>query len=375
MQLGRWVAVPFALACAGLPLVAPARDIGLVINGTAVVFDQPPVERDGRAFVPLRGLFERLGASVVFHAGHIALTAGMHRIGLHVGETAATIDGQAATLEAPPIVVGGRTLVPLRFIAQALGADVAYDGTTRIVSVGAGPLPATGPSAVVAATSTTPAVTSPSRAAATSRTPLAKGEIAIALRLLRVEPALRATLARRRPEISATFAESVDAASVRVAVDGADVTADTLVAARSFVTEPSSDLAAGSHTVTVTGRTPDKERFDESWTFSTTDAPNANYVNGLEPVSGTALGRTSFDVSGFTRPKARVRIVATTSASSAAFSDVSDGSSTVDVVASAGGYFEALLVLVDHGSGLIDVRVASTALDRSIAVRTLRLRL
>lgn len=376
MKLVRWAAISLAVAYAGFPLVARAQNVGIVLNGIALASDQPPLERDGRVFVPLRGVFERLGARVTFSAGSIAMAAGTHTIALRAGETTATIDGRTETLDAPPIVIGGRTLVPLRFVAQALGADVAYDRSTHVVTIAAMPVAPSSAAMTPPATAagTTVAAPSPVVAVAPSA-PLAKGEIPIELRLLRVEPAPNAILARTRPEISATFAESVVPASVRIAIDGRDVTLDTLATARAFVTDPSDDLAAGTHTVTVGGRTPDKERFEERWTFATTDAGNANYLSGLEPVSGTTLGSTSFEVSGFTRPKARVRLVATTSASSAAFSDVSDGSSTVDAVASSKGYFAAPLVLVDHGSGLVDVRIASRAPDGSVTVRTLRLRL
>ncbi len=356
----------------------PPQTVGIVVNGTALVFDQPPFERDGRVFVPLRGLFERLGASVVFELGQIAITAGSHTIGLHVGDAVATIDGRSEMLDAPPVVVADRTLVPLRFVAQALGAEVAYDVTRRVVSVSATPRPS--PAAALAAPSppemaqSTFATNVPVVAAVPS-VPLGKGEIPIELRLLRVEPAPNATLARRRPEISATFAESVDAATVRVVLDGHDTALDTFATSHGFATDPSFDLDVGMHVVSVTGRTPDKERFEERWTFATSDAPNANYLSGLEPVSGATLGSTNFEVSGFTRPKARVRIVATTSATSTAFSDFSDGSATVDAVANSKGYFAAALAPVDHGAGLVDVRIASTAPGGAVAIRTLRLQL
>lgn len=370
-----------AVLVVGIPLASVAQDLGVVVNGTVLVFDQPPVERDGRIFVPLRGLFERLGASVVFDAGKITMTAGAHTIGLHVGETTAIIDGQSQLLDAPPLVVGGRTLVPLRFVAQALGAKVAYDGSTRIVSIDGAPIapiaaagPARTPVPLVPATAiSTP---TPSADVATiSAAHVAKGEMPIELRLLRVEPAPGADLARKRPEISATFAESVDPASVRITIDGRDSSSDALVSSRSFVTDPSVELAPGSHAVIVSGRTPDKERFESRWTFATTEATNTNFLNGLEPVGGTVLSTASFEVSGFTRPKSRIRIVATTSASSPAFNDTSDGSQTVDVVASGKGYFEVPLALVDHGAGLVDVRIVSTAPGGDVAVRTLRLRL
>lgn len=374
MNIAR-LAVAAAVLIAALPRASSAQDLGVVVNGTALVFDQPPIERDGRVFVPLRGLFERLGASVVFSAGQIAMTAGWHIIGLHVGETAAVIDGQSQLLDAPPIVVGGRTLVPLRFVAQALGAKVAYDGSTRIVTVDG----ATVASALVAAsavpTATPAAVVPVPTSAPGSLAPLVRGDGPIEIRLLRAEPAPGTTIARKRPELSATFAEAVDPASVRLTIDGRETSAGPLVTSRSFETDPALDLAAGPHVVVVSGRTPDRERFEDRWTFATTDTVNTNFINGLEPVGGTLLTMPTFDVSGFTRPKARVHIVATTNGTSPAFGDASDASQTIDVVASAKGYFEAPLALVDRGSGLVDVRVSSTAPGGDVAVRTLRLRL
>lgn len=376
---------PFIWICAAalgslMPVAAPARDVGVIVDGTALVFDQPPLERDGRVYVPLRGLFERLGASVVFSGGRIAITAGTRTIGLHIGESVATIDNEQQSLEAPPIVVGGRALVPLRFVAQALGASVAFDSASHTVTV-IGAKPATpGNTASTATTETSaPAPTSSSSAQTIPTAHPVAGPIAtdalVDVRLLRLEPAPQVARRGRRPEVSATFAETIDPATIAVTLDGRDETADTVSSPRSFVTDPSVDLESGTHTVVVTGRTPDKERFEASWTFTTVAGPSANYVSGLEPVTGTQLDSANFDVSGLTRARSRVRIVATTSGTSPSFSDTSDGSQTIDVVATAKGYFEVPLVLVDHGAGLIDVRVTSTAPDGSIAVRTLRLRL
>lgn len=376
------IGATFVAALVTVPLAVSSQDVGVSVNGTTLVFDQAPIERGGRIYVPLRGLFERLGASVVFDAGHIAMTAGPHTIGLRVGESSATIDGQPQALDAPPFVVTDRTFVPLRFVAQALGASVAYDSTARMVSVNAAPLVAASATMVPAGSSpdaTSAPVGAPTVAAPVPATPPAPGETPLALRLLRVEPAPTAAIARKRPELSATFAETVDPTTVHVVLDGRDLRQQTLVTPRGFVAEPAFDLAPGPHGVTVTGRTPESEAFEQRWSFTTIDAPNPNYVSGLEPVSGTTLGgslpgATAFDVSGFTRPKSRVRIVATTSATSPAFNDVSDSSQTVDAVASAKGYFEAPLLLADHGAGLVDVQVTSTAPGGGVAVRTLRLR-
>jgi len=122
-----------------------AGDVRIIVNGQYVTFDQPPIERSGRVFVPLRGVFERLGASVVYDNGLINATGNGRNIQLRIGSTAATVNGQPATLDVAPFLVGARTLVPLRFISESLGASVNYDGNSQTVTVALGRVPASPP--------------------------------------------------------------------------------------------------------------------------------------------------------------------------------------------------------------------------------------
>ena len=367
------------------PAAAPMRDLEVVINGTAIVFDQPAFTRDGRVYVPLRGIFERLGAAVVFTAGRIAATAGPHTVGLQIGEPSATVDGVIQSLDAPPIVIAGRTFVPLRFVAQALGAKVAYDAALRVIEVTAPrfiprersiassteaptALPTSSPTFALPAVAITPLPTS-----APSLLPRPAG-VPIALRLLRVEPAPRTTITQRRPEISATFAESIDAASFRIAIDGNEMLIRPYVSDRAFAIDAPNDLTPGTHEISLVGRTPDRESFSERWSFTTRESPDTNFIGGLEPISGAIVGARQFAVSGYTRPRARIRLSANASATGLGFADSSDASTTTDATSDASGFFEADLAVVDHGSGVVDVRVTSTAPDGSVATRTLRLR-
>ena len=114
---------------------ARAQDICVSVNGTPVAFDRPPIASAGRVLVPLRGVFERLGATVVYDRGNINATLGDRTIALRIGSTEATVDGQPRSLDVPAQVVGARTLIPLRFVAAALGAGVVYDAATRTVNI------------------------------------------------------------------------------------------------------------------------------------------------------------------------------------------------------------------------------------------------
>ena len=57
------------------------------------------------------------------------------RIILTVGETSYTVNGSNRTMDAAPVIIDNRTMVPLRFIAEALGAEVSWNGETRTAIV------------------------------------------------------------------------------------------------------------------------------------------------------------------------------------------------------------------------------------------------
>ena len=115
--------------------------VAVLVNGAPVTFDQPPVERGGRVFVPLRGVFERLGASVVYQNGEINATGNGRNINLKIGSTTASVNGQQQQIDVAPFLIGSRTLVPLRFVSQALGANVDYNNSNQVISLTLGGAP------------------------------------------------------------------------------------------------------------------------------------------------------------------------------------------------------------------------------------------
>lgn len=109
--------------------------VQIQINGSPVNVSPAPTIQDGRVFVPLRGVFESLGASVVYSNGQINATGNGREISLHIGSTQATVDGNPQTIDVAPFIIGASTYVPLRFVSQALGASVDWDNTNRIVAI------------------------------------------------------------------------------------------------------------------------------------------------------------------------------------------------------------------------------------------------
>jgi hypothetical protein len=134
------VALVVALG-AGLTSMAvaqtPAPYVKVFVDGSPVYFDQAPVMANGRVLVPLRGVFERLGATVAWDAASQTVLAerGATSVSLRIGSPQAFVNGQAQFLDVPAMLVGGRTLVPLRFVSQTLGADVNWDATTSTVQI------------------------------------------------------------------------------------------------------------------------------------------------------------------------------------------------------------------------------------------------
>jgi len=124
-----------AAAALVLLLGLPAMAQTVTIDGQVTQFSPPPIERAGRVFVPLRGVFERLGASVVYQAGVINATGNGRDVSLTIGSTQATVNGSPQTLDVAPFIVGASTYVPLRFVSQALGASVNYDNSTSTVAI------------------------------------------------------------------------------------------------------------------------------------------------------------------------------------------------------------------------------------------------
>jgi hypothetical protein len=119
-------------------LPAAGKLIKVEVDGNRLVLpDADPVIENGRTLVPLRYIFEALGAEVAWdEAAHtVTGTKDGTDIWLKIDDNTARVNGADVILEAPPILRGGRTLVPVRFIAESLGAEVEWNEATRTVSV------------------------------------------------------------------------------------------------------------------------------------------------------------------------------------------------------------------------------------------------
>ncbi len=124
-----------ALSFGLLLTLAASAQVAISINGNGVDVSPSPLIQNGRVFVPLRGVFENLGARVNYANGRIDATGNGREIALEIGSTQATVNGQSETIDVAPFIVGASTYVPLRFVSQALGAGVQWDNTDRVVEI------------------------------------------------------------------------------------------------------------------------------------------------------------------------------------------------------------------------------------------------
>jgi Copper amine oxidase N-terminal domain len=118
-------------------VAAWGQGIAVQLDGRPLQFDQPPAMVGGRLMVPLRGIFEALKTDVVYDGPtrSIQATKGSRVVQLQLGSRTAIIDGRTIFLDVPADTIGGRTMVPLRFVSEALGADVKWEGATKTVKL------------------------------------------------------------------------------------------------------------------------------------------------------------------------------------------------------------------------------------------------
>jgi len=380
---------------------AVGSQVQTTLDGRTLQFDQPAMMQDGRVMVPLRGIFESLGADVVFDRAsrRIKASKGDRVVELALGSREAMINGQMTYLDVPASSIGGRTMVPLRFVSEALGADVRWSSVTRTVALGSSgevsnapiqtqPRPAAsaptltnvihnarrglnaGDTLVVTATGDPGAKASFDLMGVITDVPMKEvsngryeGEFVIhrgmqvqngtlvahlsrngresvlesrravdisagnsndnqnvgGADFFQVTPAQGAVVNTSRPTVHVNLDSKLTPGSARVFLDGNEVTnqAQTMGSAVHFV--PNSDLANGSHRVSVQAVDRNGRLLSRDWDFSvngTTGYNNGGAINPYAPTinlsnlnNGSSVGAI-FNVQGQTTPFSQVSVTA-----------------------------------------------------------------
>ena len=119
--------------------------VGCVTAATVVTVDGHPLSFDvqpfttefGRTLVPVREIFEALDATVMWNESTQTITAVKTdtEIEFTIADYTAFINGEAIYLDAAPQIIEGRTMVPLRFVGEALGANVSWNAEKEEITV------------------------------------------------------------------------------------------------------------------------------------------------------------------------------------------------------------------------------------------------
>jgi len=134
------------LLCAGPAGPAFAgREIPVLVDGLPVSFDVKPVLQNGRTLVPFRAIAEALNVAVAWDGATRTVTAsgGQTTVRLQIGNSTAYHNDAPVVLDVPPVIAGGRTLIPVRFFSEAFGCKVDWDAAARAVKITSPPRPMT----------------------------------------------------------------------------------------------------------------------------------------------------------------------------------------------------------------------------------------
>lgn len=112
-------------------------EIRVFIDGLPVLFDVQPVIQNNRTLVPFRAVAEALNVNVAWDGLTQTVNAsdGKTTVQLQIGNSAAYRNEKPITLDAPPFILGERTLIPLRFFSEAFGCSVAWDAAASNVKI------------------------------------------------------------------------------------------------------------------------------------------------------------------------------------------------------------------------------------------------
>lgn len=130
-----YVAFTMGVSTAESEAVDP--EIKVLLDGSYLKMDVAPQMIDNRTFVPLRAIFEGLGATVVYDAKTKGITATKAdtKIQLTVNSNQAYVNGKSVILDVPAKEIGGRTLVPVRFVSESLHCGVDWQKATKTVNI------------------------------------------------------------------------------------------------------------------------------------------------------------------------------------------------------------------------------------------------
>lgn len=121
----------------GLTVSAASDTVKITLDGKELVADQAPRFENNFTLVPVRAVTEALGGVVRYDntTKRVVITTADRKLELELNNRYALVNGKTAVMDVPMRGFSGRTFVPVRFVAESLGADVSYENATKTVVI------------------------------------------------------------------------------------------------------------------------------------------------------------------------------------------------------------------------------------------------
>ena len=132
-----WISLEHALKAAPDKIISTIDSHDATAFGKIVKMAEAPIMANDRVMLPVRFIAEALGATVLWNESleMITVTNGETVITMHIGSDTAFIEEREVILDCPPLQQNGTAYAPVRFIAEALGATVSYDAKTKQITI------------------------------------------------------------------------------------------------------------------------------------------------------------------------------------------------------------------------------------------------
>ncbi len=116
---------------------AASGELAVFLDSKPLNFEVAPMIENGRTLVPLRAIFEAMGATVEWNDATktVIATKGNNYLVLTIGSTEPTVNGAVWPIDVPAKIVKDRTMAPLRFVGEAFGGQVDWNDATRTISM------------------------------------------------------------------------------------------------------------------------------------------------------------------------------------------------------------------------------------------------
>jgi len=113
----------------------------MYVDGSPVILEAAPIILNSRTLLPIRAVVEAVGGTIAWDAStqKVTIVQNDKTLVLWIDRNVATLNGQSVNIDSDPkvvpIIMSGRTLLPLRFVAETLAMDVQWDAATRTVTI------------------------------------------------------------------------------------------------------------------------------------------------------------------------------------------------------------------------------------------------